>query len=466
MKKNLIIGLSLVLAFFVTSCSLEPTIADAEEGMDILDAKSMRQMIDGSYVTMSNYRYHGRNMIIAGEIRADNVHANGNSGRFVRWSNMNILSTDSDVGDLMRYAYSTVSNANLIIDLDLESVEGDEEDKNQVLGEAYAMRAYAHFDLMRLFGQRYIDNGSDLGISYVKDYKVSENNKERGTFDDNIADLKSDIADAIQYLEAGQGSQFAANKTNFTLDAAYALQSRVGTYIKDYEYAYEGSSEIVDNYAITPEEDFVEYWKEQTPPEASIMELYQNTSDNNQSINGIANIYRGTSYGDVEPMPNLVADAEFESDDIRASSAMISGNAMNGYINAGKYPSMGTELGADNIKIFRIEEIVLNHAEALANGAGAGDALEYLNSIPENRGASSYGDASMENIIKERRKELVFEGFRFFDLARTGMDIRDMGQPLNNHGEISAGDDKFALPIPQRELDTNRDAVQNPGYGS
>src|SRR5699024_1312204 len=298
MKKNLIIGLSLVLTFFVISCSLEPTIADAEEGfMETQDTKAMRQMVDGSYVLMSNYRYYGRNMIIAGEIRADNVFANGSSGRFVRWSNMNILNTDSDVGDLMRYAYSTVSNANLVIDLNMEEVEGEEADKNQILGEAYAVRAFAHFDLMRAFGQRYLNNGDDLGISYVKEFKVPEN-VARGSFDSNIADLKSDIADAIQYLEAGEESQFASSKTNFTLDAAYALQSRVGIYLKDYEYAYEGSSQIVDNYPITPEEDFVEYWKQQTPPAASIFELYQNTSDNNQGINGIANIYRGNSYGD------------------------------------------------------------------------------------------------------------------------------------------------------------------------
>src|SRR5699024_2649731 len=109
-------------------------------------------------------------------------------------------------------------------------------------------------------------------------------------------------------------------------------------------------------------------------------------------------------------------------------------------------------------------EIVLNHAEAVANGVGSGDALTYLNSIPSNRGASTYSSASMENILKERRKELMFEGFRFFDLARTGSVIRDMNAPSNNHGEIAPGNFKFAFPIPSREVDSNRDAVQNPGY--
>jgi len=461
MKKRFIILWSLVLVFFATSCSLDPTLAQDEDIEFLPTTESLRQLIDGSYVRMVNYRYMGRNMIIAGEVRADNVYSDGNSGRFIRWSNMNLLDTDGDAGDLMAYAYGTATNANILINTNMDDVEGSDADKNQILGEAYALRAYAYFDLLRVFGQKYSE-GNNLGISYVKQFK-GPRNIPRGTVDSNYEDLKSDIENAIHYMSLGQDSEYADSKTNFNLDAVYALQSRVGIYMKDYTYAYNGSKEIVDAYPVTPEGQFVQMWKQQTPPPASIFELFQNTSTNNQGINGIANIYRGTSYGDIMVFDNFIDDADFDSGDIRISEDMIK-VADGGLRNMGKYPSMGTMLGADNIKVFRIEEIVLNHAEALANGAGTGDPLEYLNRIPENRGASAYSEASMENILKERRKELVFEGFRFFDLARMGMDIRDMGEPINNHGHIEAGNYKFAFPIPQREMNQNRDAVQNPGY--
>lgn len=460
MKKNIITLMSLALVLFVSSCSLEPTLAD-NESVEMPNTAAMRQMIDGSYLTMVNYRYMGRNMIVAGEVRADNVFANNSSGRFTRWSSMNILDTDGDVTDLMRYAYGSVANPNIIIATDFDGIDGSDADKHQILGESYLMRAYAYFDLVRLFGQRYSE-GSDLGISYIKAFKGPKN-VVRQSVESNISDIKADIAQAISHFEQGTTSEWANSKTNFNLPSAYALQSRVGIYFKDYAYAYEGSSQIVDDYPITPEANFVAYWSQQTPPAASIMELYQNTSTNNQSINGIGNIYRESSYGDLQVFDNIIANAEFDAGDVRASSDMIDyeGDKLR---NMGKYPSMGTLLGSDNIKVFRIEEIVLNHAEALANGAGSGDALAYLNSIPSNRGASTYGSASMDNIIKERRKELMFEGFRFFDLARTGRAIPNMNAPSNNHGEVAPGNFKFAFPIPSREIDSNRDAVQNPGY--
>lgn len=461
MKKNIIAIFSMAaLALFVSSCEMEPVLADVES-VEIPDVDAMRQMIDGAYVAMSDYRYTGRNMIVAGEVRADNVYANNSSGRFTRWSAMNILSTDADVTDLMRYAYGSVANPNIILATDLTTIVGNDNDKHQILGEAYLMRAYAHFDLMRLFGQRYSE-GNDLGISYIKVYKGPKD-VARGTMADNLVDLKDDISMAISHFQQGTASEWASSKTNFNLDAAYALQSRVGTYFKDYGYAVAGSSMIVDNYPVTPEADFVDYWAQQTPPPASIMEIYQNTSTNNAGINGIANIYRGNSYGDLQCFDDLIEHVGFDANDVRASAEMI-GVHSGGLRNLGKWPSRGTELGQDNLKLFRIEEIVLNHAEALSNGAGSGDALAYLNRIPSNRGASLYGSASMENILKERRKELLFEGFRFFDFARMGINIPDRNAPDNNHGEVAAGSFKFAFPIPQREIDSNLEAVQNPGY--
>src|SRR5690625_1097932 len=100
-------------------------------------------------------------------------------------------------------------------------------------------------------------------------------------------------------------------------------------------------------------------WKQQTPPAGSISELYQSTTEN-QDINGLAQIFRG-SYGDIVGFDNLLEDAEFEEGDVRASEDMIAEEG--GYLrNMGKYPSMGQLLGQDNIKVFRIEEVVLNHA--------------------------------------------------------------------------------------------------------
>lgn len=461
MKKNIILIFGLVLLGLTSACSLDPTLAD-RDSVDIPNENTMRQMIDGVYGQMVDYRFLGRNTIIAGEVRADNVFANSNSGRFVSMSSMNLLSTHADVAETFQYGYKSLANANIIINNDLASIEGSEANKFHILAEAYALRALIHFELLKLYGQQYISGGSNLGITYAKEFKGATIDIPRGTVSENEQDLYADINQAISYFSQAQNSEFSSSKLIMTLDAAYALKSRVGTYFKNYTVALEGSTPIVDKYSITPENDVVDYWAATTPGAASIFELARSGSEN-QGINSISHIYRGTSYGDIQVFDNLIADAGFEANDVRASTDMIDfeGTRLR---NMGKYPSTGTELGTDNIKIFRIEEIVLNHAEALLNSNTA-EALEYLNKIPQNRGASAYSAATLDNILAERRKELMFEGFRFHDLARHGLGIRDIDPTsLNNHGEIPAGDHRFAMPIPQRELDANSASVQNPGY--
>lgn len=463
MRKYIIIGLALTMGAF-TSCSLEPTIADSLE-VEIESEESMRQFIDGAYTTMADYRYLGRNYVIASEVRADNVYSNGNSGRFTMMSAMNLQSTDGDVTDIYKYIYSSIANPNIVIASDMDEVEGGGSNKAHILGEAYAIRAMAHFDLLRLYGQQYIDDGSNLGVTYVKEYKAEDLQIPRGSVEDNKDDIYEDIEKAIDYMTQGESSEYSADKTNLNIDAVYALKSRVGTYFKEYDVVIDASENLIGSYAVTSADDLVTYWSQSTPGAASIFELAQSTTDN-ASINGLAYMYRGSSYGDIQCFNNLLDDAAFDEDDVRASEAMIGYEVEgdNKLRNLGKYPAGGDKLASDNLKVFRYEEVVLNYAEALLE-TDAGQALEMLNEIAENRNAPAYAEANLENILKERRKELMFEGFRFHDLARHGLDIPDVDETTsNNHGLVPTGEYKFAFPIPQREVNANKSAEQNPGY--
>jgi len=64
-------------------------------------------------------------------------------------------------------------------------------------------------------------------------------------------------------------------------------------------------------------------------------------------------------------------------------------------------------------------------------------------------------------IEEERRRELIGEGHRWFDLIRNGRAL----QVLNSKGTIS-NENQLLFPIPQSEIDTNRhpEMVQNSGY--
>jgi hypothetical protein len=74
------------------------------------------------------------------------------------------------------------------------------------------------------------------------------------------------------------------------------------------------------------------------------------------------------------------------------------------------------------------------------------------------------GEALIDAILLERRKELAFEGHLLYDLTRTQRDVtRDYcsGEPSCS---VSYPSPKFVLPIPQDALSANSALTQNPGY--
>ncbi|HSJ12259.1 MAG TPA: RagB/SusD family nutrient uptake outer membrane protein, partial [Gillisia sp.] len=164
----------------------------------------------------------------------------------------------------------------------------------------------------------------------------------------------------------------------------------------------------------------------------------------------------------------------YEPGDVRGASpftpgtrpSTVIGLMPNGttYRNVGKYPSIAPY--DDNIVVIRIEEMYLIKAEALLDAGQAGDALIALNMVAKNRGGSEYTVATIENILLERRKELAFEGFRFHDLARMGMDIPFLDATLQTHGGPEYGSFRFAMPLPAGEVDANANLTQNAGYGA
>ena len=179
-------------------------------------------------------------------------------------------------------------------------------------------------------------------------------------------------------------------------------------------------------------------------------------------INGLANIYRGASYGDIVILKDLFN--KYDVGDVRGSTTFLQPRttAAVDYRNVGKYPTMGTF--SDDIPVIRYEEVVLIYAEALLRNSKAGNALTELNKIPANRGAAAYSAATLDNILLERRKELAFEGFRFDDLARSKKSLPLVDNVRQTYGTVTYGAYNYAFPIPGAETGANSNVTQNSGY--
>ncbi|HKJ79346.1 MAG TPA: RagB/SusD family nutrient uptake outer membrane protein, partial [Prolixibacteraceae bacterium] len=299
------------------------------------------------------------------------------------------------------------------------------------------------------------------GIPYITEYiSTYEGNQiapSRDEVENNRDSIMADISAGLSLLQEDFND---ASKQFITTHAAQALKARVALYFEDWETAKNAALNVVnsDSFQVATVSEYFNTWANDAAVN-SIFELAFSTTDN-LDFNSLSNIYRGSDYGDIEVLDNLLTI--FDEDDIRIDSRMIGYEKIEEkelLRNLGKYPSANY---SDNVSLIRYEEVILTLAEAKLE-LGENDALQYLNLIPAQRNAMPYKKATKENILKERRREFCFEGFRFDDLARTGQDI-PLVSLKQTHGGPEYGSYKFAFPIPVAELNANPKMEQNSGY--
>lgn len=459
--KNLFKIFIIVLIFIFSSCSdkdLDPTLVEEKDvETSITSEEDLQGLIYGTYDVLSSYFVYGRDLIAFGEVRSDNNFPNGNSGRFSDVGAMVMNDASSYAADTWRQLYATIANANIIINLDLSTIEGQENSMEHIQGQALAVRALAHFDLLKLYGQQHVDNGGEaaLGIPYVTDYKGENLVPERGTVAENKTQIYQDLDKALAMMSEAENGSCEV----FTTHAVNALISRVAVYFGDWDIALTSSKLVIDSgeYSIIGASNYATTFNTDCTMNA-VFEIAVSETDE-PANNSLATIYQGETYADLQVQDNVLD--LFDDSDVRGVGKMI------GYEdthptqlrNLGKYPFSWM-----NIPIIRYEEVVLNYAEALYESGDSPAALTWLNEIPSHRNATVYSAVNKENILKERRKELIFEGFRFDDLARTKQDLPNPNPLQATHNGPAYGSYKYAFPIPRAEMNANPNMKQNEGY--
>ena len=106
----------------------------------------------------------------------------------------------------------------------------------------------------------------------------------------------------------------------------------------------------------------------------------------------------------------------------------------------------------NNLRIYRFSETLLNAAELIVRGAGAGDAQGYFDRVRTRAGLKSI-TATLDNIIEERHLEFVGEGKRYWDLIRTGKAASVLVPDQYEYRTNTWSESKKYLPIPQSEID-------------
>lgn len=456
----------LLLFVLATGCDVlnqQPQTAISEENA-IRDQKSAEAALNGLYSQLQSGDYYADNIQIISSVSSDISQSVGTWDFYREMDTYVTVPGNLENRNLWIAAYATVNHANNIIQEVPDLEETPQEVKNQILGEAYFVRALAYFDLTRTFGG-VPDEAGTMGVPLVTkpSREITENSyPSRASIEESYNQVRSDLEEAESLLSGFSNPNIASEA------AAKALLSRLHLYIKNYDLAEQYATEVIENYSFSLVENYPDIFIEENTSEA-IFELAFNTTDGS-SIRGWYFPSSEGGRGDIALHDEYAEMVMSRSDDVRGGLIAFDGNV--GVYYPTKYQKSGDD---DNIQILRLAEMYLNRAEARANKSPAdlSGALSDLNEIRNRAGlqdTTGTGVDSQEEILraieKERGIEFMLESQRWYDLVRTGRAMEVLTNIDRTNGEPVSLDDpgRMVFPIPSRDMDSNENLEQNEAY--
>ena len=495
--KNKLLIFSIFLGGFLFSCEdFLDKYPHSDVAMDqaLQTEDDMQVGVNGIYSAFKSDFYYGRYFTVYPDIMTDEVASvNGFSnqlGFLYKWI---FTATDEDITDMWSTMYAAIARANTVIN-GIDKIEGDEDHLKYMKGEALMARALAHFDLVRLFAKSYnsASASTDLGVPYMFEFKTGEPSR------DNLADVYKYILDDLKeaYSLMTNSSYEENTDTYFSQAAAEALMARVYLYMKDWDNAITYAQKVIDNpnYSLVTGDNFKNMWLNDVGDEI-IWKV-------GLTVNDAAGRYPGYNYyNDAQglPSPDYMPTDNFLSiynaEDIRYQTYFATvltkvkdSKDENVFLTlCDKYPTnpafaaTSNANGSNMPKVLRLAEQYLICAEAYAEKGNGTKAWQYIQSLRAAR-IDGYNPATdvvpsnfKDEIFKERKRELAFEGHLFFDYKRKGLGFIRQGRSAEGNNAMSndvndltvaVNNNRWILPIPQDELNANGGMTgqQNPGY--
>lgn len=381
------------------------------------------------------------------------------------------------------------------LNLDPEEIAENPGLYNQVLGEAYALRAWGHFILLSYFSTDYTDD-SALSIINLDFVPTIDQQLLRNTNGETFALINSDLTAANGLL-----GDDTSNKTRINKDFIIALRARIAAYRENYVAAATLSQQLIDKYPLANRAEYEAMFLDNEDGEV-IFKLERTNSDtyDGQGATGspAAGGWAGARFAFVDAtlagspyfemgrsLYNLMDENDVRYDVNVAPSSVIdpdyqaNNNPATDILVIQKYPGSEGQPLMNDLKIFRSSEMYLIRAEAAVAQGNLGIAANLIKDIRDARfgedtTAPSFGSpqAAYAAILNERRVELAFEGHRYFDLKRLGTRANQgvLKDPIdcafNGACTLPADDYRFTLPLPIVEFNANPGLreQQNPGY--
>jgi hypothetical protein len=446
LSKITMLGIYGVLAAVLFSCNKSLDVSPKDQTSDdltIVDGNSAQTAVRGIYYELESNDYYGYTFQTLGFFSGDNIQYVGSQTVNQQLTNHAVSSDLAALNTSWSAIYNTINRANNVLakvpSLATTATFTDAL-KNQLLGEAYFLRALGYFDLARTWG----------GVQLIVTPTVSaadQTKLKRSSQADTYAQVLKDLTQAETLLPN------TTNRIRATRKTAYALHARLALYQNDWANAELYATKIImDNsyVLIAPYNAF--FANNATATQESIFELYYNTNVTNSE----ASQWQPTTNGGVgwvipsSSIVTLLTNPLTGGNRNTLIQTVVSSGVTKYYGNL-YYRAPGT----DPAFLIRLAEVYLIRAEARAqqsNLTGANSAASDLNAVRARAGLAVTTATTQSDLLlaieNENRVEFAFEDHRWYDLVRTGRAGAVLGITDNS---------KLLLPIPyaQTLIDPN-----------
>ncbi|MFD0761649.1 RagB/SusD family nutrient uptake outer membrane protein [Lutibacter aestuarii] len=382
--------------------------------------------------------------------------------------------------------YEWIANANILI-AGIDDAVGEQDDKDNIKGQALLYRAYGHFMLVQTWAGRYVKGQTNSQLGVPLKTEPSTEPIARATVEEVYTQINADIDEAITLL-AGKSHP---NKSHLSVGVAKGLKARVALVQGNWGVAAQYASEARAGYTLMDKETYRKGFSTDLDQNSEFMWASHIVEDQTNYFGNLgAYISRNYSSSSIranprsinKPLYDMISDTDVrktlwsedgEHTELQDGYEISSRHSRHPYTNQ-KFLSQSTAVSLMDVPMMRAAEMYLIEAEALARDGQDGLAAQALFDLIITRDdaytlSTNTGQDLIDEIMVQRRIELWCEGFRWLDLKRLNLPL-NRKEPGSRHTssrtggvlEVPASDNRWVWVIPQDEIDANPLVEQNP----
>lgn len=443
------------IGLLLTACdnrlNVMPTLS-IEQSQALNTEQDVQGTLVGAYDGLSNVNLYGGGIQYIGDLMGDNrdVLFGGTYATVDEIWRKSVTASNTVTRDFWLNAYSTINKSNNVLSASSKVAEAK---RANFEGQARFIRGAMYFELVKAFAKNWNDGSptANPGVPLVltpTDLISEADNRARNTVAEVYAQVLDDLTKAESLLPAKQSGFFApavpgAAAGFATKGAAQAMLARVYLQQQNFAAARDAANRVITAGAFTLSPTFAGAFTDMSPE--TIFKVIVTDQDGGNDLNTFYASSLNQGRGDVRVQSKF--RQLYAANDIRGQFFNKAGQ--------NTFTSKFNDQYGD-VPVVRLAEMYLVRAEAnqrLNTSIGA-TPLADVNMIRARAGAAPLTSVTLADILLERQLELAFEGQQLADIKRTGGTVGSTAYNANN----------LVLPIPQREIDTNKKLVQNAGY--